>query len=114
MADWIGFWEKQDVIRYVNENGIPICCVYGSTGQDEQGNWFLTGEQRTGCIICGFGCHLEKEPNRIQRLRDSDNRTHRQVCEFAMNIKNNGITYEKALNRCGIATKNNKNEAEDE
>ena len=23
---------------------------------------------RTGCVFCGYGCHLEKEPNRFQKL----------------------------------------------
>lgn len=87
------------------ENDIPICSVYGEAKQDLQGNWILTGEQRTGCIVCGFGCHLESEPNRFQRLMDSDNKSHRRICEFAMRIKNNGVTYEEALNDCGVNTK---------
>lgn len=101
----LGFWPKEEVIRFVTENDIPICSVYGEAKQDLQGNWILTGEQRTGCIVCGFGCHLESEPNRFQRLRDSDNESHRKICEFAMGIKNNGVTYEEALNDCGVNTK---------
>lgn len=69
------------------------------------GSWILTGEQRTGCCVCGFGCHLEQEPNRFQRLRASENQSHRKICEFAMSIKNNGVTYEEALGHCGINTK---------
>lgn len=101
----LGFWPKAEVIRYVSEHAIPICSVYGDAKRDLQGNWILTGEQRTGCIVCGFGCHIESEPNRFQRLRDSENQVHRKVCEFAMGIRNNGITYETALNHCGIPTK---------
>ena len=101
----LGFWPKEEVIRFAAENDIPICSVYGEAKQDLQGNWILTGEQRTGCIVCGFGCHLESEPNRFQRLRNSDNESHRKICEFAMGIKNNGVTYEEALNDCGVNTK---------
>lgn len=28
-----------------------------------------TGCDRTGCIFCMFGCHLEKEPNRFQQMK---------------------------------------------
>lgn len=31
-----------------------------------------TGCDRTGCIFCGFGCHLEKGEGRFERLK----RTH--------------------------------------
>ena len=101
----LGFWPKDEIIRYVAENNIPICSVYGEAKQDPCGNWVLTGEQRTGCCVCGFGCHLEQEPNRFQRLRASENQSHRKICEFAMSIKNNGVTYEEALGHCGINTK---------
>lgn len=101
----LGFWPKGEIIRYVAENEIPICSVYGEAKQDEQGNWILTGEQRTGCIVCGFGCHLEPEPNRFQRLMASDNDKHRRMCEGCLKIKNHGVAYEDALNRCGISTR---------
>lgn len=58
----------------------------------------------TGCVMCGFGCHLEKEPNRIQRLRCSKNPVHRRMCEGILKIENHGVTYEEALQRCHIAT----------
>lgn len=90
----LGFWPKQEVMRYVRENGLPICSVYGDMVESEAGIWSFTGEQRTGCVACGFGCHLEKNPNRIQRLRCSANPLHRQMCEGFLKIKNNGITYE--------------------
>jgi hypothetical protein len=34
----------------------------------ENGTYYTTRESRTGCMFCLFGCHLEKEPNRIQRM----------------------------------------------
>lgn len=55
----MGFWPKNEVIQYAVEQRIPICSVYGTPYQDKKGNWYFTGEQRTGCCVCGFGCHGE-------------------------------------------------------
>ena len=100
----MGFWPKNEVIQYAVEQHIPICSVYGTPYQDKKGNWYFTGEQRTGCCVCGFGCHLEPVPNRLQRLRTSDNDKHRRMCEGCLQIKNHGMTYEQALNYAGIPT----------
>lgn len=100
----MGFWPKNEVIQYAVEQRIPICSVYGTPYQDKKGNWYFTGEQRTGCCVCGFGCHLEPVPNRLQRLRTSDNDKHRRMCEGCLQIKNHGMTYEQALNYVGIPT----------
>ena len=88
----MGFWPKNEVIQYAVEQRIPICSVYGTPYQDKKGNWYFTGEQRTGCCVCGFGCHLEPVPNRLQRLRTSDNDKHRRMCEGCLQIKNHGMT----------------------
>ena len=64
----LGFWTKQDVLRYVIENDIEICSVYGNIKQTPFGEYYLTGEQRTGCMFCAFGAHMESEPNRFQRM----------------------------------------------
>ena len=98
----IAFWTKQDVLRFVTENNIPICTVYGNVIKDCHGAYITTGEQRTGCILCGFGCHLEQEPNRIQRLSISANPAHQAIYEWGIQIKNNGVTYKEALEQCGI------------
>ena len=42
--------------------------VYGEIREDEEGNLFTTKAQRTGCSMCGFGCHLEKRPHRFDLL----------------------------------------------
>lgn len=96
----LGFWTKQDILKYVVQENIPICSVYGEVIQNEQGIYRTTGEQRTGCVCCGFGCHLEKEPNRIQRLSIS----HPSMYKAAMRCTNNGVTYKEALEQCGIPT----------
>lgn len=40
-----------------------------------------TGCNRTGCMFCMFGCHLEHEPNRFQRLK----LTHPRQYDFCIN-----------------------------
>ena len=84
----LSFWTEQDVLHYIKEFNVPYAPVYGDivpTSGDEQIEGQLTtfdilgeydgtllkttGCSRTGCIFCMFGCHLEKEPNRFQRLK---------------------------------------------
>ena len=79
----LSFWTEQDVLSYIKQNGIPIASVYGDIVEsDEDGNDYdrnlfgdcagrlrTTGCDRTGCIFCGFGCHLEKSPSRFERLK---------------------------------------------
>lgn len=39
-----------------------------------------TGCNRTGCMFCGFGCHLEKSPNRFERMAE----THPKLLDYVM------------------------------
>ena len=80
------FWTEQDALLYIRENKIPIASVYGDviTEDEESGQINLedlgiakcrqvlktTGCNRTGCVFCGFGCHLEKE-SRFVRLKET-------------------------------------------
>ena len=52
----------------------------------KNGKYYTTGENRTGCIFCGFGCHLENEPNRFQRLK----KTHPKLWKYCMKEWNDG------------------------
>lgn len=91
-----------------------ICSVYGDivTDDEESGQTTLadfmdmeefelgrpllhtTGCQRTGCVLCGFGCHLEKEPNqRFVNLK----KTHPKFHNLLYILKNNGVTYAEAI-----------------
>ena len=84
----LSFWTEQDILQYLKKYNVPYCPVYGDivpTSDEEQIEGQLTtfdilgeydgtllkttGCDRTGCIFCMFGCHLEKEPNRFQRLK---------------------------------------------
>ena len=76
----LGFWTRQDVLRYVVENKLEIASVYGDIKQDINGIYGNTGEQRTGCMFCAFGCHMESCPNRFQRMA----KTHPQLYEYCM------------------------------
>ena len=77
----MGFWTEQDVLEYIVINNLEIASVYGDIIKNDKGLWETTGEKRTGCVFCGFGCHLEKEPNRFQRLKQ----THPNLYNYCIN-----------------------------
>lgn len=117
----MAFWTEQDVLEYIYVNKLPICSVYGQVVVDYEGMgqvegqtdisdfiditdkqlfdidkplYKTTGCDRTGCVLCGFGCHLEKEgEERFLRLKETHPRMHN-----LLNIaKNNGVTYAEAI-----------------
>lgn len=77
----MAFWTEQDVLQYIIQENLEIASVYGEIKQDKKGKYYTTGCNRTGCIFCGFGCHLEKEPNRFQRLKE----THPKLYDYCIN-----------------------------
>lgn len=60
------------------EGQISLIDVVGD--YEETDRLKTTGCDRTGCIFCMFGCHLEKSPNRFQRLKE----THPRQYEFCI------------------------------
>lgn len=73
----MSFWSEQDVLMYIAIKRLPICSVYGVIADDtecevspvdlnphamifDKVNPVLhtTKCDRTGCMYCGFGCHL--------------------------------------------------------
>ena len=95
----LSFWTEQDILHYLKKFNVSYCSAYGEirvrqTGQadgqinlidylgcyDDTDALETTGCNRTGCIFCMFGCHLEKEPNRFQRLK----RTHPRQWEYCI------------------------------
>lgn len=96
----LSFWTEQDILHYIKKYNVPYASIYGDIcvkpAEDaEQGqinvidylgcyepedNLTTTGCSRTGCIFCMFGCHLEKEPNRFQRLKE----THPRQYEYCI------------------------------
>lgn len=79
----MSFWTEQDVLNYLKKYNVPYCSVYGDIRVKPDAEYTLetTGCDRTGCIFCMFGCHLEKEPNRFQRLKE----THPRQYEYCIN-----------------------------
>lgn len=80
MSKPMSFWTEQDVLEYIRKNDIKIASVYGIVAADKDGQQAFddcgcklctTGCDRTGCIFCGFGAHLEKGEGRFERLRRS-------------------------------------------
>lgn len=95
----IAFWTEQDVLQYIYENKIPIASVYGEVIKADK--YYTTGCQRTGCMFCGFGCHLEKYPNRFQRLA----KTHPKQYDYIINTLGMG----KVLDYIGVEYRPNVN-----
>lgn len=68
----LGFWTHQDVLRYTVENNLAISEIYGQIIKQDNGEYKTTKASRSGCFICGFGLHMEKQPNRFQRMQKDD------------------------------------------
>lgn len=85
----MSFWTEQDVLQYIKEENLPSASVYGDivpvggqmTFEGCDCKLCTTGCDRTGCIFCGFGAHLEKGEGRFQRLK----RTHPKQYDFCIN-----------------------------
>lgn len=76
----LSFWTEQDILQYIQDKNLPYASVYGDIKKNRKGKLETTGEDRTGCIFCAFGCHMEKEPNRFQLLK----KTHPKLWEYCM------------------------------
>jgi 3'-phosphoadenosine 5'-phosphosulfate sulfotransferase (PAPS reductase)/FAD synthetase len=96
----LSFWTEQDILHYIKKYDVPYCSVYGDIQVKPWGEDTLEGQMnlidyldcyepqdilettnldRTGCIFCMFGCHLDKNPNRFQRLKETHPRQY-QYC----------------------------------
>ena len=118
----MSFWTEQDVLLYIKTNHLPICSVYGDIVEDRSGTDAVEGQMtisdmqgfedmelfdakrlplkttgcdRTGCMFCGFGCHLEKEgEGRFERMR----KTHPQIYDYVMRPKEQGgLNYKEVI-----------------
>ena len=92
----MAFWTEQDVLQYIKKYNIPIASVYGKIVYAEAPEQMrleemgvagcgterltITGCDRTGCIFCAFGCHLEKGLSRFERLKQ----THPRQYEYCI------------------------------
>lgn len=106
----MSFWTEQDVYQYILENNLEIASVYGdivddysAAGQCEGQLDFInkqypkktTGCHRTGCMFCGFGCHLEKPgEGRFERMKQ----THPKQYDYIMRPKEQGgLNYKEII-----------------
>lgn len=64
----IGFWLDKDIWQYLKQNRLRYCTVYDM------------GYNRTGCVYCMFGVHMESYPNRFQRMYY----THRNLYNYCI------------------------------
>lgn len=85
----LSFWLESDVLRYLKENNIPYSKIYGDIVQ-ENGKWRTTGAQRTGCMYCPCGAHLEKMPNRFQRMATQ----HPEQYDYCINDLGYGAAFD--------------------
>lgn len=118
----MSFWTEQDVLLYIKMNNIPMCSVYGEIVYDNKDNENLDGQMkfgdieewknfgifdnerpllkttgcdRTGCMFCGFGCHMEKPgEGRFERMKE----THPKQYDYIMRPKEQGgLNYKEII-----------------
>ena len=108
----MSFWTEQDVLLYIYQNNIPIASVYGDVVKETEVEGQLdfedlgifdlgrptlktTGCKRTGCMFCGFGCHMEAEgEGRFERLKI----THPKIYDYIMRPWNEGgLNYKEVI-----------------
>ena len=109
----MSFWTEQDVLLYIKENNLPICSVYGEIVEVE-GKYIpvkdadmrelfdldrpmlkTTGCKRTGCMFCGYGCHLEKPgEGRFLKMKE----THPKQYDYIMRpTSEGGLNYKEVI-----------------
>ncbi len=84
------FWTESDIWEYLKTRNLPYSKIYD------------LGYKRTGCVFCGFGAHLESQPNRFQLLEQ----THPKLYDYCMEKKGDfGLGMRKPLEMIGVETK---------
>lgn len=95
----LSFWTEQDVLEYIKRFNLQYASVYGRILQDDTGKYYTTGCDRTGCVFCAYGCHLEKEPNRFQKLKE----THPKLWDYCMRPSSEGgLNMREVLDYIGV------------
>ena len=118
----LSFWTEQDILLYIKLKGLDIASVYGDIVEDISGTEEVEGQltfsdceickdlelfdaarpplkttgcSRTGCIFCGFGCHLEKPgEGRFEKLKE----THPKQYDYIMRPESEGgLNYKEII-----------------
>ena len=102
----MSFWLENDVLEYCKRYNIKIASIYGEIVEDfeREGSisgqmnledyglmernryWKVTGSDRTGCMFCLYGIHVQKSPNRLELLRE----THPKLYDYIMRPEDQG------------------------
>ena len=77
----LSFWTEQDILNYIKSNNLKVASVYGNLIEDEKGKLSFDGCQRTGCMFCALGVHLEKGKNRFEKMKE----THPKIYDYCIN-----------------------------
>lgn len=104
----LAFWTEQDILEYIQANDLRVASVYGGiveTGEKIERmdgihiGLTTDGVKRTGCMFCGFGVHLEKYPNRFQRMKE----THPKIHDYCTRpIEEGGLGMREVLGFIGV------------
>jgi len=87
----LSIWTDDDIWEYIHTRDLPYCKIYDM------------GYDRTGCVFCMFGVHLEKEPNRFQKLQ----RTHPELWRYCMKpYEEGGLGIRTVLEFIGVPYEN--------
>lgn len=108
LSNPFSIWTEQDILQYIKKYNIKIASVYGDIVEDWNGEecagqtsfgienvkFKTTGCDRTGCMFCGYGAHLDKSPNRFERMKV----THPATYNYIMKpIEQGGLGYKEML-----------------
>lgn len=66
----LSFWREEDIWKYLKIHNVPYSGIYDM------------GESRTGCMFCMFGVHLETQPNRFQRMKNTHPAQYRHCMDM--------------------------------
>lgn len=89
------FWLESDVWEYIATFDIKIAETYYDKEYEFNGQKVkIEGEQRTGCMFCAFGQHMEKGCTKFQKMQVTHPRQY--------NVIINRMGLDKALDAAGI------------
>lgn len=104
----MSFWTEQDVLAYIAKNELKIASVYGEVVYEDKDGFTYgfgefaeekklktTGLSRTGCVFCGYGCHLDRPGAcRFERLK----KTHPKLHDYIMRPwEQGGLNYKEVI-----------------
>lgn len=95
----LSFWTEQDILKYIKRVKLPYASVYGAIVTTSRGDLATTELNRTGCMFCAFGAHLEKGTNRFQRM----SRTHPKQYDYCLRpVDEGGLGMAQVLDYIGV------------